>query len=125
VDLWNVATPPADRNRLGFWHDELLREVAGREESLSLLPDVRVLYAAWKHLVHSYRVQDVNVNDARLVDVMSVYAVESLLPSIAMTSSTMASLPRCTLLPYLSEICLMRATSGRVLPLDHKLKPFL
>lgn len=79
MDLWNVATPPADRNRLGFWHDELLREVAGREESLSLLPDVRVLYAAWKHLVHSYRVQDVNVNDARLVDVMSVYAVESLL----------------------------------------------
>jgi predicted nucleic acid-binding protein len=79
AEFWNVATRPADRNGLGFSHDEVLREVASIEESLTLLPDVPAIYAAWKRLVHAYQVQGVKVYDARLVAVMSVYSVESIL----------------------------------------------
>jgi predicted nucleic acid-binding protein len=79
AEFWNVATRPADRNGLGFSREEVLREVASIEESLTLLPDVPAIYAAWKHLVYDYQVQGVKVYDARLVAVMSVYAVESIL----------------------------------------------
>jgi len=56
-----------------------LREVTSIEESLSLLPDVPAIYAAWKRIVYDYKVQGVKVYDARLVAVMNVYAVESIL----------------------------------------------
>jgi len=79
AEFWNVATRPADRNGLGFSHEEVLREVASIEESLTLLPDVPALYGAWKRIVKDYKVQGVRVYDARLVAVMSVYAVESIL----------------------------------------------
>ena len=39
AEFWNVATRPADRNGLGFSLEEVLREVASIEESLTLLPD--------------------------------------------------------------------------------------
>ena len=74
-----MATRPANRNGLGFSPEEVLREVASIEESLTLLPDVPAVYAAWKRLVYDYQVQGVKVYDARLVAVMSVYAVESIL----------------------------------------------
>lgn len=57
AEFWNVATRPADRNGLGFLHEEVLREIASIEESLTLLPDVPAIYAAWKRLVHDYQVQ--------------------------------------------------------------------
>lgn len=79
AEFWNVASRPADRNGLGLSHEEVLREVASIEESLTLLPDVPTIYAAWKRIVHDYRVQGVKVYDARLVAVMSVYAVETVL----------------------------------------------
>lgn len=52
AEFWNVATRPANRNGLGFSPEEVLREVAGIEESLTLLPGVPAIYAAWKRLVH-------------------------------------------------------------------------
>jgi predicted nucleic acid-binding protein len=79
AEFWNVATRPADRNGLGFSPEEALRELASIEDSLSLLPDVPTIYAAWKRIVYDYRVQGVKVYDARLVAVMNVYAVESIL----------------------------------------------
>ena len=79
AEFWNVATRPADRNGLGLSHEEVSREVASIEESLTLLPDVPAVYAAWKRIVHGYKVQGVRVYDARLVAVMSVYAVETIL----------------------------------------------
>jgi predicted nucleic acid-binding protein len=79
AEFWNVATRPTDRNGLGFSHEEVSREVASIEESLTLLPDVPAIYAAWKRLMHDQKVQGVKVYDARLVAVMSVYAVESIL----------------------------------------------
>lgn len=79
AELWNVATRPANRNGLGFWHEEALQEVTSIEESLILLPDVPAIYAAWKRIVHDHKVQGAKVYDARLVAVMGVYAVESIL----------------------------------------------
>jgi predicted nucleic acid-binding protein len=79
AEFWNVATRPADRNGLGLSPEEALREVTSIEDSLSLLPDVPAIYAAWKRIVYDYKVQGVKVYDARLVAVLNVYAVESIL----------------------------------------------
>ncbi len=79
AEFWNVATRPAGRNGLGFSHDEVLREVASIEESLTLLPDLPTIYTEWKRIVRDCKVQGVKVYDARLAAVMSVYAVESIL----------------------------------------------
>ncbi len=79
AEFWNVATRPSDKNGLGLSHEEALREVAGIERSLTLLPDVPAIYSAWKRIVDDHRVQGVKVYDARLVAIMSVYLVESVL----------------------------------------------
>jgi predicted nucleic acid-binding protein len=79
AEFWNVATRPADRNGLGLSPEGALRELTSIEDSLTLLPDVPAIYAAWKRIVYDYKVQGVKVYDARLVAVMNVYAVESIL----------------------------------------------
>jgi predicted nucleic acid-binding protein len=79
AEFWNVATRPADRNGLGFSPEEVLRGVASLEESLTLLPEVPAIYAAWKRIVQEHKVQGIKVYDARLVAVMNVYAVETIL----------------------------------------------
>jgi predicted nucleic acid-binding protein len=79
AEFWNVATRPAGLNGLGLSHEEVSHEVSRIEELLTLLPDVPAIYAAWKRIVYEHRVQGVKVYDARLVAIMSVYAVESVL----------------------------------------------
>jgi predicted nucleic acid-binding protein len=79
AEFWNVATRPAEVNGLGLSHEEALQEVSSIENLLTLLPDVPAIYAVWKQIVQDHRVQGVKVYDARLVAVMSVYAVENVL----------------------------------------------
>jgi predicted nucleic acid-binding protein len=79
AEFWNVATRPVDRNGLGLSPEEALQEVSNIEKSLTLLPDVPAIYSAWKQIVAVHKVQGVKVYDARLVAIMSVYAVESVL----------------------------------------------
>jgi predicted nucleic acid-binding protein len=79
AEFWNVATRPVDKNGLGLSHDEVLQEVSSIEDLLGLLPDIPAVYSAWKLIVRDHKVQGVKVYDARLVAVMSVYAVESIL----------------------------------------------
>jgi predicted nucleic acid-binding protein len=79
TEFWNVATRPAERNGLGFSPEEVLREVGNIEKSLTLLPEIPAIYGAWKQIVAAHRVQGVKVHDARLVAVMSVYAVQGVL----------------------------------------------
>ena len=79
AEFWNVATRPAGLNGLGLSHEEAAQEVSHIEELLTLLPDVPAIYAAWKRIVYEHRVKGVKVYDARLVAIMSVYAVESIL----------------------------------------------
>ena len=79
AEFWNVATRPTALNGLGLSHEEALREVNSIEKLLSLLPDVPAVYTTWKEIVRDHRVQGVKVYDARLVAIMSVYAVENIL----------------------------------------------
>ena len=79
AEFWNVATRPADKNGLVLSPDEVLKDVGTIEKLLTLLPDVPAIYSAWKRIVTIYKVKGVKVYDARLIAVMSVYAVESIL----------------------------------------------
>jgi predicted nucleic acid-binding protein len=79
AEFWNVATRPVGVNGLGLSYDEALQEVASIERLLTLLPDIPAIYPAWKQLLEDHRVQGVKVYDARLVAVMSVYAVDTVL----------------------------------------------
>jgi predicted nucleic acid-binding protein len=79
AEFWNVATRPAEVNGLGFSQGEVLQEISSIESLLTLLPDIPTIYPVWKQLVREYGVQGVKVYDARLVAVMSVYAVDSIL----------------------------------------------
>jgi predicted nucleic acid-binding protein len=79
AEFWNGATRPADLNALGLSHEEALQEVSSIERLLTLLPDIPAIYPAWKEIVADNKVQGVKVYDARLVAIMTVYAVESVL----------------------------------------------
>lgn len=79
VEFWNVATRPLVRNGFGLSPDQVLNEITGFEKSLSMLPDIPEIYAAWKQIVHVNNVQGVKVHDARLVAIMTVYSVSALL----------------------------------------------
>ena len=74
-----MATRPADLNGLGLSHEEVLQEVSSIERLLTLLPDIPAIYPAWKEIVADNKVQGIKVYDARLVAIMTVYAVESVL----------------------------------------------
>jgi predicted nucleic acid-binding protein len=79
AEFWNVATRPAGMNGLGFSHHEVLQEIGNIESLLTLLPDSPAIYPAWKQLVTDHSVQGVKVFDARLVAIMSVFAIDSIL----------------------------------------------
>ena len=79
AEFWNVATRPTAMNGLGFSLSEVQREIGGIENLLTLLPDIPAIYPAWKQLVRGHSVRGVKVYDARLVAVMSVYAVDNIL----------------------------------------------
>jgi predicted nucleic acid-binding protein len=83
AEFWNVASRPAERNGLGFSHSEVLLEIRGIESLLTLLPDIPAIYPVWKELVRDHSVQGVKVYDARLVAIMSVYAVDARHPPAA------------------------------------------
>ena len=70
---------PADLNGLGLSHEEVLQEVSSVERLLTFLPDIPAIYPAGKEIVADNKVQGVKVYDARLVAIMTVYAVESVL----------------------------------------------
>jgi predicted nucleic acid-binding protein len=79
AEFWNVATRPAAMNGLGLSLSEVQQQIGGIENLLTLLPDIPAIYPVWKQLVRDHSVQGVKVYDARLVAVMSVYAVDSIL----------------------------------------------
>jgi predicted nucleic acid-binding protein len=68
-----------DRNGLGLTQLEVLQEIATIERLLTILPDIPAVYPAWKEIVRDHQVEGVKVYDARLVAIMSVYAIESIL----------------------------------------------
>ncbi len=66
-------------NGFGFSITEVDQEISGIESLLTLLPDIPAIYPVWKQLVRDHSVLGVKVYDARLVAVMSVYAVDTIL----------------------------------------------
>ena len=56
-----------------------MREVSNIEGLLTLLPDIPAIYTAWKVIVRDHKVQGIQVYDARLVALMSVYAIVGIL----------------------------------------------
>ena len=79
AEFWNVAARPAAMNGLGLSLSEVQHQIGGIENLLTLLPDIPAIYPVWKQLVREHSVQGVKVYDARLIAVMSVYAVDSIL----------------------------------------------
>lgn len=79
IELWNVATRPADKNGLGLSPDEAQVEVARLKELFVLLPDREQIYPEWERLVKTYEVKGAKVHDTRLVAFMLVHRLSHIL----------------------------------------------
>ena len=79
IELWNVATRPADKNGLGLDPDEAQVEVARLKELFVLLPDREQIYPEWERLVKTYEVKGAKVHDTRLVAFMLVHRLSHIL----------------------------------------------
>ena len=79
IELWNVATRPADKNGLGISPSEAEAEVARLKELFILLPDTEQIYPEWERLVKTYEVKGANVHDTRLVAFMLVHQLSHIL----------------------------------------------
>ncbi|MGB5712180.1 MAG: type II toxin-antitoxin system VapC family toxin [Waterburya sp.] len=79
IELWNVATRPADQNGLGLSPIEAQAEVAGLKELFILLPDREQIYPEWERLVQTYEVKGTKVHDTRLVACMLVNQISHIL----------------------------------------------
>ena len=79
IELWNVATRPADKNGLGLSPDEAQVEVARLKKLFVLLPDREQIYPEWERLVKTYEVKGAKVHDTRLVAFMLVHQLSHIL----------------------------------------------
>ncbi len=79
IELWNVATRPADKNGLGLSPSEAEAEVARLKELFILLPDTEQIYPEWERLVKTYEVKGANVHDTRLVAFMLVHQLSHII----------------------------------------------
>jgi predicted nucleic acid-binding protein len=75
IEFWNVYTRPLERNGLGGTPEKAEQEVTQLKAFFPLLLDTPAIYPAWERLVSAYRVQGVNVHDARLVAAMLVHGL--------------------------------------------------
>ncbi len=79
IELWNVATRPADKNGLGLSTDEAQAEVVRLKQLFILLPDREQIYPEWERLVKTYEVKGAKVHDTRLVAFMLVHRLSHIL----------------------------------------------
>ena len=75
IELWNVATRPADRNGLGMPHARAEGLVQMIEGVFNLLPDRPGIYLAWRRLVVAPGASGRQVHDARLAAVAMEYGI--------------------------------------------------
>ena len=62
-EFWNVGTWSADRNGLGFNHDQVEAEVERIEVAFTFLEDNGNVYREWRRLVFLHKVSGVQVHD--------------------------------------------------------------
>jgi predicted nucleic acid-binding protein len=79
AELWNSMTRPVTRNGFGLTVAEAEQAVRAIERGMSLLPESEAVYREWRRIVVQYGVLGVQVHDARLAAVMSVYRVNHIL----------------------------------------------
>ena len=79
VELWVVATRPAERNGLGMSPAAVAAELARIKSMFELLPDTPAIYPVWESLVIQYRVSGKPAHDARLVAAMLVHGLTAVL----------------------------------------------
>ena len=79
VELWVVATRPAERNGFGMSPAAVAAELAHIKSMFELLPDTPAVYPVWESLVIQYRVSGKPAHDARLVAAMLVHGLTAVL----------------------------------------------
>lgn len=79
AEFWNVCTRPVERNGFGLSTDEANRSVKATEQTMTLLPDNRQVYAAWREIVLIHEVRGVQVHDARLAAITQTHGVPHIL----------------------------------------------
>ncbi|HJQ70905.1 MAG TPA: PIN domain-containing protein [Blastocatellia bacterium] len=79
IEFRSVATRHADKNGLGFTHQETLAEVEKIEKLFLLIPDTPAIYGEWKRLVFAHSVSGRQVHDARIAVAMNVQGITHLL----------------------------------------------
>lgn len=80
AEFWNVCTRPATaRGGLGLGVEATERRVRLLERHFPILPDLPAIYPQWKTLALAYRIEGVEVHDARLVAAMKAHGVTHLL----------------------------------------------
>lgn len=78
-EFWNVSTRPQERNGLGLSIEETETHVGAIERRMTILPEDRRVYPAWRRLLVSQNVRGAQVHDAHLAAVLEVNEVVHLL----------------------------------------------
>jgi predicted nucleic acid-binding protein len=79
VELWVVATRPAERNGFGMSPAAVAADLTRIKSMFELLPDTPAIYPVWESLVIQYRVSGKPAHDARLVAAMLVHGLTAVL----------------------------------------------
>lgn len=79
IEFWNVATRPAEKNGLGFSHQQAKTEVEKIEKLFRLILDIPAVYGEWKQLVFAHSVSGKQVHDTRIAATMIVHGITHLL----------------------------------------------
>ena len=79
VELWVVATRPADQNGLGLSPFATAAELKRIKGMFPLLPETPMLYQTWESLVIEHNVSGKPAHDARLVAAMKVHGLTAIL----------------------------------------------
>ena len=79
VELWVVATRPADYNGLGMTPAAAAAELTRLKSIFLLLPETPAIYPVWESLVAQHQVSGKPAHDARLVAAMKVHGLSGIL----------------------------------------------
>jgi predicted nucleic acid-binding protein len=79
IELWVVATRPADQNGLGMKPAAAKGELTRLKTMFVLLPETPAIYPVWESLVTKHQVSGKPAHDARIVAAMQVHGLTSIL----------------------------------------------
>src|SRR6266851_5251610 len=79
VELWVVATRPAEQNGLGMLPSSVAAELARLKSMFPLLPETPAIYPVWEALVVQHQVSGKPAHDARLVAAMMTHDLTAIL----------------------------------------------